>query len=113
MLAAPPHEVWPAVSEPDRLASWFGGRVELDARPGGRVVLSDEDGERWGTVEFLEPGRRLVLRLWTRASALVGTRVEFSLEDEGGRTRLTVAESPIERSGGWATARPTAGVGRG
>jgi len=97
VLPAPHDAVWLAVADADRLASWWGGRVELDARPGGRVVVDDEDGERWGTVETFEPGRRMVLRLWQRpglAERLTGTRVELVLEAAEDGTRLTVLESP-------------------
>ena len=99
VLPAPPHVVWPALTEADRLAGWLGGRVELDARAGGRVVVADEDGERWGTVEDFQPGRALVLRLWERSAGLSGTRLEFTLDgvDEG--TRLTVVESRIKSAG--------------
>ena len=98
VLPAPPDAVWLAVADPDRLASWWGERVELDARPGGRVVVDDAGGERWGTVETFEPGRRMVLRLWQRpgpTERLTGTRVELALEEAEGGTRLTVLESPI------------------
>ena len=116
VLAAPPEDVWGAIAEPDRLASWLGGRVELEARSGGRVMLSDEDGERWGTVESFEPGRLLVLRLWKQSSGLSGlsgTRLEFSLADEEEGTRLTVVESPIGPGGGWTTGRRQVTVSRG
>lgn len=99
VLPAPPDDVWEAVAEADRLASWFGGTVELDARPGGRVVMTDEDGERWGTVESWEPGRLLVLRLWERSPRLAGTRVAFSLDPADEGTRLTVVESSIGAPG--------------
>ena len=99
LLPAPPDDVWEAVAEPERLASWFGGHVELDARPGGRVVLVDEAGERWGTVESFEPGRLLVLRLWERSTRLSGTRVAFSLDPAADGTRLTVVESSIGAPG--------------
>ncbi|MGH9278539.1 MAG: SRPBCC family protein [Acidimicrobiales bacterium] len=110
-LPAPPGEVWLALVEPDRLASWFGGHVELDARPGGRVVVADEDGERWGTVESFEPGQRLVLRLWQRGESLTGSRLAFVLEGDGDGTRLTVVESQSVLGGGGA--RPFAMGRRG
>ena len=102
VLPAAPDDVWPALAEPDRLAGWLGGRVELEARAGGRVVVDDEDGERWGTVEAFEPGRILVLRLWQRSPGLSGTRVEFALDAVEEGTRLTVVESRIESARGWA-----------
>lgn len=113
LLPASPEDVWRALVEPDRLATWFGGRVELDGRAGGRVVLADDGGERWGTVETFEPGRLLVLRLWERSDGLTGSRVEFSLDEADGGTRLTVVESVIPTGGGWAGFRHPAAVSRG
>jgi uncharacterized protein YndB with AHSA1/START domain len=113
VLPARPDEVWPALTEPDRVAGWFGGRVELEARPGGRVVLDDDDGLRWGTVELFQPGRVLALRLWERSNGLSGTRIEFTLDgvDEG--TRLTVVESMITSPHGWAGVPEPVGMSRG
>ncbi len=113
VLPAPPDDVWPALAEAERLAGWLGGRVELDARAGGRVVVADEDGERWGTVEEFQPGRALVLRLWERSQGLSGTRLEFTLDgvDEG--TRLTVVESRIGSAQGRAGLPFAVGAPRG
>ena len=99
VLPAAPDDVWPALAEADRLAGWLGGRVELDARPGGRVVVADEDGERWGTVEEFQPGRALVLRLWERSPGLSGTRLAFTLDGVEDGTLLTVVESRIHSVG--------------
>ena len=113
VLPAPPREVWPALADADRLSSWIGAEVELDGRPGGRVVVADEDGERWGTVERFEPGSALVLRLWRRAAGLSGTRLEFTLEDIDEGTRLTVVESQLGSGPGWAGMPVPVGVSRG
>ncbi len=113
VLAAPVPEVWRAVAEPDRLATWLGGRVELEGRTGGRVALSDETGEHWGTVECYEPARLLVLRLWERSSELRGTRLKFSLDVAEGGTRLTVVEERIGTAGDHGASRATASAGRG
>ncbi len=113
LLPAPPHEVWPALAEEERLAGWLGGRVELEGRPGGRVVLADDDGLRWGTVEQFEPGRVLILRLWERSQGLSGTRIEFTLHGEEDGTRLTVVETLISSTHGWAGIREPVGMGRG
>ena len=113
VLPASPEDVWPALADPERLARWLGGRVELEGRPGGRVVLADDDGLRWGTVERFEPGRLLALRLWTRTRGLAGTRIEFVLEGAEGGTRLTVVESQITTPHGWAGVPEPVGSSRG
>jgi uncharacterized protein YndB with AHSA1/START domain len=95
VVPAPPGAVWEALVKPERLATWLGADVELDARPGGRVVVADEDGERFGTVEVCEPGQLLVLRLWQPAQRLSGSRLEFVLDAEGEHTRVTVVESQL------------------
>ena len=113
VLPASPEEVWPALTEPDRLARWLAADVELESRQGGRVVVVDEDGERWGTVEWFEPVRMLVLRLWQRTDRLSGSRVEFTLDgvDEG--TRLTVVESRIDAGRDEGDRREPVGISRG
>ncbi len=113
VLPVPPGDVWPALAKEGRLAAWIGGHVELEARPGGRVVVADEDGERWGTIERFEPGRALVLRLWQRGAALSGSRLEFTLDDVDEGTRLTVVESRIGSASGWAGVPQPAGMSRG
>ena len=37
LLPADREEVWEAITRPDRLAEWFGGRVEVDPVPRGRI----------------------------------------------------------------------------
>ncbi len=94
-LPSPAARVWRALVEPARLGGWLGAAVTLEPRVGGPVALSDHEGERRGTVEALEAGRRLTLRLWAPprpGGALVGSRIEFLLDDLGSSTRLTVTE---------------------
>jgi uncharacterized protein YndB with AHSA1/START domain len=52
-------DLWSAVTDPSRLARWFG-QVEGDLHPGGEFRASVE-GERNGHVETCEPPRRLRL----------------------------------------------------
>jgi uncharacterized protein YndB with AHSA1/START domain len=114
VLPAPPEEVWPALTEPDRLGGWLDAEVELDSRQGGRVVVVDEVGERWGTVEWFEPFRMLVLRLWEKSDRLSGSRVEFTLDGVEEGTLLTVVESRIDSGrGDWGGRREPVSVGRG
>jgi len=113
VLPASPEEVWPALTESGRLASWLDAEVELDGRLGGRVVVVDEGGERWGTVEWFEPGRMLVLRLWEKADRLCGSRLEFTLDGVEDGTRLTVVESRIDAGREWGGRREPVGISRG
>jgi uncharacterized protein YndB with AHSA1/START domain len=47
-----PEEVWPALTEPERMGQWFGADVQLDLRPGGEVVF------RWPTPRDAGSSRR-------------------------------------------------------
>jgi uncharacterized protein YndB with AHSA1/START domain len=100
-LSAVRAKVWGALTTPDDLAMWLGEVLEFEPRAGAPVVVRDPDGSmRRGLVEAVEVERSLVLR-WRRLAGAgttleVGpaTRVEFTLEDEAGGTRLTVTEEP-------------------
>jgi uncharacterized protein YndB with AHSA1/START domain len=102
VLPATRDDVWRALTSSEELAAWLGEVVELDAHPGGSVVIRDAGGGvRRGIVEAAEPARTLVVR-WRRlegeGSGLhvgVATRVAFELEDEGDSTRLTVREEQV------------------
>ena len=56
-------EVWSALTDPSRLARWYG-EVEGDLRPGGeyRVRLFASGWEGTGRVEVCEPPQRLLVR---------------------------------------------------
>ena len=55
-------DLWAAITDPARLARWYG-QVEGDLRPGGafRVYLAADDIESTGRVEACEPPRRLLV----------------------------------------------------
>jgi len=55
-------DLWAAITDPARLAHWYG-QVEGDLRPGGafRVYLEADDIESTGRVEACEPPRRLLV----------------------------------------------------
>ena len=55
-------DLWAALTDPARLARWYG-QVEGDLRPGGafRVYLAADDIESTGRVEACEPPRRLLV----------------------------------------------------
>jgi len=94
VLAAPRDEVWEAITRPERLADWFGGEIDLDPVPRGKVEHRAPDGSRRsGRVVSVDRPLRLVLWWTDDEDDAVGTRVEFVLltHDEG--TLLTVTES--------------------
>ncbi len=107
-------EVWAALTEPEQLSSWLGLAIDIELRPGGRVVVTGAGGDRWlGLVERVEEPARLAFRWWpdprdTESPGAAGgrTRVEFELDEVRDGTRLRVAES---QAGGPRTSGERAG----
>src|SRR5215471_14737595 len=84
-------DLWGALTEPDRLAHWFG-EVEGELAQGGefhvRIHLA---GERTGEVEVCEPPHRLLLTMRDpdpRPGQPEQTVIEAQLVAESVRTRL-------------------------
>jgi uncharacterized protein YndB with AHSA1/START domain len=100
VLPVAPDELWPALTEGERMAEWFGADVELDLRPGGRMTFRWTDVTRRGVVEAVEPNRRLAFR-WSGADGEgeEESRVEFRLDAVADGTRLRVTESGLEGGG--------------
>jgi uncharacterized protein YndB with AHSA1/START domain len=95
VLPAPREEVWEALTDPDRLAEWFANEVDFDLRPGGGASFRWSNGEeRSATVTEIDPERRLAFE-WDDEG-----EVEFTLDDAGDGTRLTV----VETAPAWTTA---------
>jgi uncharacterized protein YndB with AHSA1/START domain len=116
VLPAPVETVWAAITESGHLSAWLGGEVELDACPGGQIVVTEDGRLRRGVVVDVEPLRHLEIQ-WLPASRRIGFawgpddepagtggRLEFRLEPAKGAdgaerrsavdagTRLTVIE---------------------
>ena len=91
-LPVEPERAWELITDPAELEGWLADEVELEAEEGADVHVRFEDGEeRWGTVEEVDPERRLTFS-WGES------RVEWVLEPVEGGTRLTVVErsrSPV------------------
>lgn len=122
-FAAPLAQVYRALSDPARLAAWFGpdgydATVEsFDFRVGGRwrVVLHGPDGERrpvGGRFSAIAEGRRLSLTwAWDTPDATgVETLVTFSFASVDGGTELhlvhsgfTTEENAEAHGGGWTS----------
>ena len=95
VLPAPREDVWDALTDPDRLAEWFANDVDFDLRPGGGASFRWSNGEeRSATVTEVDPERRLAFE-WDDEG-----EVQFTLDDDGDGTRLTV----VETAPAWTTA---------
>jgi uncharacterized protein YndB with AHSA1/START domain len=95
VLPVPPEELWPALTEPDRLAEWLAPEVDIDARPGGGAVFRWEDGARRAVIEEVDAPHRLAFR-WAEIGddgECGSSRVEFTLEEVPEGTRLRVLET--------------------
>ncbi|HSJ83647.1 MAG TPA: SRPBCC family protein [Acidimicrobiia bacterium] len=99
-LPADPDSVWEHLTDGNLVGDWMGGDVEIEARPGGRITMTPEDGSVvWGTVEEIIPGRRLQ---WSwRTDDGLPTQVEIEIEPSEEGTDLTVRETllPWKTSG--------------
>jgi len=84
-------DLWGALTDPDRLASWYG-EVEGDLRPGGEFDLHIRlGGPRKGRVEACEPPQRLLLAMRDpdpQPGQPERTVIEAQLIAEGAQTRL-------------------------
>ena len=88
-------DLWGALTDPDRLAHWYG-EVEGELSQGGefrvRIALA---GERTGRVEAREPPQRLLLTMRDpdpQPGQPEQTVIEARLIAEGARTRLVWEE---------------------
>ena len=86
-------DLWGALTDPDRLAHWYG-EVEGELSEGGefrvRIALA---GERTGQVEAREPPQRLLLTMRDpdpRPGQPERTVIEAQLTAEGAQTRLVL-----------------------
>jgi uncharacterized protein YndB with AHSA1/START domain len=120
VLHAPPHQVWPALTDAKAFGTWFGAEFDSSFTPGahvtGRIAPTQMDAEvaraqepHKGkpidiTIDRIEPMRLLSFRWHPYAadrsvdySKEPTTLVEFELEPAGDDTRLTVTESGFEQ----------------
>lgn len=115
-LRAPVERVWQVITEPEYVARWFGGKAEIDLRPGGEAVFGwpeEGHGDARALVQRVEAPHVFAFR-WMRQHdvafdpAGTWTLVEFTLTADGDGTRLRLVESGFtdethhkENSGGW------------
>ena len=120
VLHAPPHSVWPALTDAKAFGTWFGAEFDGSFTPGarltGRITPTQVDREVAKaqepykgmpidlTIDRIDPMRLFSFRWHPYAadrsvdySKEPSTLVEFELEEEGDGTRLTVTESGFEQ----------------
>jgi uncharacterized protein YndB with AHSA1/START domain len=86
---------WALLTEPAELEEWLADEVELEPEPGAPVrAVWRDGGAREGVVEEVEEERRLRFR-WDDDATGVPTRVEWTLHDEPGGTRVVVVERAL------------------
>lgn len=100
VIAAPIELVWALVTQPEHVARWYAfDGADIELRPGGRLAFRwQEHGEYRGRVERIDPPYRFAFRFVGHIpdqdpSLGNSTLVEFTLENQGGSTRLRVVES--------------------
>jgi DNA-binding transcriptional ArsR family regulator/uncharacterized protein YndB with AHSA1/START domain len=88
-------DLWSALTDPRRLARWYG-EVEGDLRLGGELQVRIPDaGERTGRVDACEPPRRLLVTMHepdARPGQPAYTDIEAWLTADGGQTVLVVED---------------------
>jgi uncharacterized protein YndB with AHSA1/START domain len=86
---------WELLTEPCELREWLADDVELEAEEGAPLRVAWASGEaREGVVEEVEDRRRLRFR-WDDDATGVPSRVEWTLDDAPGGTRVVVEERPL------------------
>jgi len=113
---APRELVFAAWTDPDQVSKWFGpagfdaprDSVEIDLRVGGRFSLRMVKGGsgrehpiRYEIVELVEP-ELLVLKSEPMPEVGLhhGTVARIELEEEAGKTRMTLTDGPYTEEGG-------------
>ena len=110
LIEASPEVVWGVITEPEQIIRWFSDEALLDGRAGADGTLTWRPGGRGGRKELdlivpirvveAEPFRLFSFR-WNHPQGVGpdesnSALVEFSLIEEGDRTRLRVLESGID-----------------
>jgi uncharacterized protein YndB with AHSA1/START domain len=95
-LAAPTDVVWRTLTDPDELASWMGGQVDLDLEPGAAGRVTDDDGTvRQVLVTDVEPGHRLAWHWWSDDGELSSVELVVDpLDDDRSRVRVSERLTP-------------------
>ncbi len=96
-IKAPIAQVWAEITKLKHVQKpMFNTVLETDFKPGSRLLYRSEDGKRvfiLGEVKECVPPRKLVHTFRFVGIAETPTLVEWTLEEAGGATRVTVVHS--------------------
>ena len=112
VIAASPARVYALLTEAELLVEWMAPHAELDARPGGVLTWTHDNGDSVvGTFVELVPERRIVFTYgWDREDVCVppgSTIVEINLRPTGDGTEVHLIHRGLAdpmadaHSGGW------------
>lgn len=105
VLPAAPHEVWEALTDPERLGAWLAPVRHGVPGPGATFVLAMNETEAATcTVTAWDPPHRLGIRWDYTGEGL--SELALALSAEGGQTRLVLRHSripadPVQYGAGW------------
>ena len=92
-LDCDPERAWQALTDEEELGAWLGGEVEADLKPGGEILVREEDGtERSGFFETVDPDG---ISFWWSEQEGESSRVEFGVTpaETGQGCVVTVVET--------------------
>jgi uncharacterized protein YndB with AHSA1/START domain len=93
VIGGTPDEVYDSLMDPAKFSRWFGARVEIEPRVGGRWAMGgfDHNPDPAKLIE-LEPGKKITMQ-WPG-----GLISAWELEGSAGGTRLTLVQSGFDES---------------
>jgi uncharacterized protein YndB with AHSA1/START domain len=92
-IGGAPGEVYDSLMDPAKFSRWFGAKVEIEPRVGGRWAMGgfEHDPDPAKLIE-LEPGKKVTMQWPT------GWIAAWELEGSAGGTRLTFVQSGFDQS---------------
>jgi uncharacterized protein YndB with AHSA1/START domain len=105
-IAAPPEDVFRALTEEGALEQWMATTVESDARTGGRFRYEFEfddpsqNNTQEGEYLAIEDGLRVALP-WVFPFSEKQTTVEYALGPNGSETRVAFSHAGFEKGEPW------------
>jgi uncharacterized protein YndB with AHSA1/START domain len=110
-IAAPPEQVWAALTERNRLQSWLCDQVLIEAQAGGRYLFRWRSGyEAQGTLIEFDPPEELTWA-WQGLGEPGLTLVKWELEAEDKGTRVKLEHTGFGRDSRSRAARVEAAEG--